>query len=536
MSEQTVDPINGPNMPRQQAVERMMKRLRETASGDSLLDVDASSLGEDARRVASQLKDDNVSPRVLTGLVRLMDLFVVSVLGYLIYFSYVRLIEIEQQLDTVQLGALDYRYAMVAIAGGVLTVLFVQAADGYSISSMRVLFKQLGRLLGGWTFVFLVFAVTAFFFKQSDNISRVWFGTWFLSGGAILAVSRIFVSRYVRGLFRDGRLQRRAILVGGGERAAELIRSLESQSEQELQICGIFDDRADDRSPSVLLGYPKLGKFADLLSFGRICKIDMLIVTFPLTAEGRVAEMLKDLWVLPVDIRLSAHGNKLNLRPRSYSYVGAVPFLDIIDKPLADWDYFKKRAFDVFFASLAILVLSPVMALVAIAVRLDSKGPILFRQTRYGFNNEKISVLKFRSMYHHMADPKAKQVVSRHDPRVTRVGRIIRKTTLDELPQLFNVLRGELSLIGPRPHAVHAHTENRPWEAVVDGYFARHRVKPGISGWAQINGLRGEIRNQEMIRKRVEHDLYYIENWSLLLDLYILLITPLKVLNTKDSY
>lgn len=536
MSEQTIDPINGNNMPRQQAVERMMERLNETVSGDALLDIDASSLGEDAKRVASQLTDDNVSPRVLTGLVRLMDFFLVSVLGYLIYLFYVRPIELQNPIDQVSVGGVDYRYAVLSVVGGVLSVLFLQAADGYSISSLRDWFKQLGRLVGGWTFVFLVFAITAFFFKQGDTLSRVWFGTWFLAGGAVLAISRIFVYRYVTGLFRDGRLQRRAILVGGGERAAELIQSLERQNTQELQICGIFDDRADDRSPPVLLGYPKLGKLSDLLIFGRICKIDMLIVTFPLTAEGRVAEMLKDLWVLPVDIRLSGHGNKLNLRPRSYSYVGSVPFLDIIDKPLADWDYFKKRVFDVFFASLAIVFLLPVMALVAFAVRLDSAGPVLFRQTRYGFNNEKISVLKFRSMFHHMADPTAKQVVGRNDARVTRVGRIIRKTTLDELPQLFNVLRGELSLIGPRPHAVHAHTENRPWESVVDGYFARHRVKPGISGWAQINGFRGEIRNKEMIQKRVEHDLYYIENWSILLDLYILLITPFKVLDTRDSY
>ncbi|MFK8034997.1 MAG: undecaprenyl-phosphate glucose phosphotransferase [Hyphomicrobiales bacterium] len=536
MSEQTIDPINGNNMPRQQAVDRMMKRLNETVTGDNILDVDASSLSDDAKRVASQLTDDNVSPRVLAGLVRLMDFILVSALGYLIYVFYVRPLELQEQIDQVTLGGLEYRYAIFSLVGGILAVLFIQAADGYSISSLRDQFKQLGRLVGGWTFVFLVFAITAFFFKQGDTLSRVWFGTWFLAGGAALAITRIFIVRYVKSLFRDGRLQRRAILVGGGERAAELIRSLESQTTQELQICGIFDDRADDRSPSVLLGYPKLGTLSDLLVFGRVCKIDMLVVTFPLTAEGRVAEMLKDLWVLPVDIRLSGHGNKLNLRPRSYSYVGSVPFLDIIDKPLADWDYFKKRAFDVFFATLGILVLAPVMALVAIAVRLDSAGPVLFRQTRYGFNNEKISVLKFRSMFHHMADPKAKQVVSRGDPRVTRVGRFIRKTTLDELPQLFNVLRGELSLIGPRPHAVHAHTENRPWEAVVDGYFARHRVKPGISGWAQINGLRGEIRNKEMIQKRVEHDLYYIENWSLLLDLYILFITPFKVLDTRDSY
>lgn len=536
MSEQVVDPVSVTNMPRELAVARMMKRLGDATASENLDNIETGELGDEARRVASQLTDENLSPRVLTGLFRLLDFVLITALGYLVYLFYVRPLELQEGVDQAVLSSIDIRYALIAACGGILTVIFLQSADGYSISSLRQMSRQLGRMLASWTFVFLVFAIVAFFFKQSESLSRVWFGAWFVSGAVFLTLSRLVISRYVRKLTRDGRLQRRAILVGGGERAAELIRSLESQPEQDLKICGIFDDRDDARSPSVLLGYPKLGKFADLIVFGRICKIDMLVVTFPLTAEGRVADMLKDLWVLPVDIRLSAHANKLNLRPKSYSYVGSVPFLDIVDKPLADWDYLKKRAFDLFFASIALVLLSPVMLLVALAVRLDSPGPVFFRQTRYGFNNEKISVLKFRSMYHHMADPAAKNVVTRHDPRVTRVGRFIRKSTLDELPQFLNVLRGELSLIGPRPHAVHAHTENRPWEAVVDGYFARHRVKPGISGWAQINGLRGEIRNQEMIQKRVEHDLYYIENWSVLLDLYILFITPFKILDTRDSY
>jgi lipopolysaccharide/colanic/teichoic acid biosynthesis glycosyltransferase len=139
-------------------------------------------------------------------------------------------------------------------------------------------------------------------------------------------------------------------------------------------------------------------------------------------------------------------------------------------------------------------------------------------------------------MYHEMADPDAKQVVTRNDPRVTRVGRFIRKTSIDELPQLFNVLRGDLSLVGPRPHAVNAHTHNKLWDQVVDGYFARHKVKPGVTGWAQINGWRGEVDDEEKIRQRVNFDLYYIENWSLLLDLYIVAVTPFRILNSENAY
>jgi lipopolysaccharide/colanic/teichoic acid biosynthesis glycosyltransferase len=177
------------------------------------------------------------------------------------------------------------------------------------------------------------------------------------------------------------------------------------------------------------------------------------------------------------------------------------------------------------------------MALVALAIKLDSPGPVLFRQKRFGFNNERIDVFKFRSLYHHQADPHASKVVTRNDPRVTRVGKFIRKTSLDELPQLFNVVfKGNLSLVGPRPHAVQGKLQSRLFDEAVDGYFARHRVKPGITGWAQINGWRGEVDSEEKIKKRVEYDLYYIENWSILFDLYILFRTPLALLKAENAY
>ena len=213
-----------------------------------------------------------------------------------------------------------------------------------------------------------------------------------------------------------------------------------------------------------------------------------------------------------------------------------MPFLDVFDKPIADWDAITKRIFDVCFSALGLIVFSPLMLAAAMAIRMGSKGPVLFKQRRYGFNNEVIEVFKFRSMYHETADPEAKQVVTRGDARVTRIGRFMRKTSIDELPQLFNVLRGDLSLVGPRPHAVNAHTENKLWDEVVDGYFARHKVKPGVTGWAQVNGWRGEVDTPLKIRERVNCDLYYIENWSLMLDMYILLITPMKLINTENAY
>jgi exopolysaccharide biosynthesis polyprenyl glycosylphosphotransferase len=209
---------------------------------------------------------------------------------------------------------------------------------------------------------------------------------------------------------------------------------------------------------------------------------------------------------------------------------------DLFDKPIRDWDSVAKRVFDIVFTAIAIALLWPIMLIAAIAVKSTSEGPVLFRQKRHGFNNEVIEVLKFRSMFTNMSDMTAVKAVTKGDPRVTPVGRFLRKSSIDELPQLFNVLKGELSLVGPRPHAVHAQTGERKYVDVMESYFARHRVKPGVTGWAQIKGLRGELDSDEKIRARTQHDLDYIENWSLLFDLKILFLTPISLFNTDNAY
>jgi Undecaprenyl-phosphate glucose phosphotransferase len=332
-------------------------------------------------------------------------------------------------------------------------------------------------------------------------------------------------------------LQQRAVIVGAGEIGTELVRDLSASAEAEVRMLGVFDDRGDDRAPDAVEGYPKLGNVDDLVDFARSTRIDLVIFALPISAEQRILQMLRKLWVLPIDIRLAAHANRLRFRPRSYSYVGKVPVFDLFDKPIADWDVVIKLAFDKIVGALALVALSPLLAVTAVAIKLDSPGPVFFRQKRYGFNNELIEVFKFRSMYADKLDPTASRLVTRGDPRVTRVGRFIRKTSIDELPQLLNVVfKGDLSLVGPRPHAVHAKAADRQYDEVVDGYFARHRVKPGITGWAQVNGWRGETDTQEKIQQRVEHDLYYIENWSILLDLYILAITPSSLLKTQNAF
>ena len=326
-------------------------------------------------------------------------------------------------------------------------------------------------------------------------------------------------------------------MVGGGEHGEGLIRVLRTQPDSDVRVIGIFDDRSDDRSPDTCGGLKKLGTVDDFIEFSRRTRVDLVVFSLPISAENRILQMLKKLWVLPIDIRLSAHSNKLRFRPRSYSYIGSVPVIDVFDRPIADWDVVMKWLFDKVVGGLALLAAAPLMVIIAIAIKLDSRGPVLFKQKRYGFNNDLIEVYKFRSMYVEATDATASKLVTKDDPRVTRVGRFIRKASLDELPQLFNVVfKNNLSLVGPRPHAVNAKAAARLYDEAVDGYFARHRVKPGVTGWAQINGWRGETDTQEKIQKRVEYDLYYIENWSVLFDLYIVAMTPFALLKTENAY
>jgi Undecaprenyl-phosphate glucose phosphotransferase len=385
--------------------------------------------------------------------------------------------------------------------------------------------------------VFLIVIGVSFFAKAGDQFSRVWLASFYVIGLMALLGFRRVLFLMVRRWTREGRLTRRTAVVGGGEAGEALIEALARQRESDVRVVGLFDDRGDDRSPQTLAGGRKLGTVDDLVEFARRTRVDLVIFSLPISAESRILQMLKKLWVLPVDIRLSAHSNKLRFRPRSYSYVGSVPVLDVFDRPITDWDVVMKWLFDKFIGATALLLLAPLMALVAVLIKLDSRGPVLFKQRRLGFNNEVIEVFKFRSLYADKSDHDARQSVTKNDPRVTRVGRMIRKTSIDELPQLFNVVfKGNLSLVGPRPHAANQKLENRELDEAVDGYFARHRVKPGITGWAQVNGWRGELTSPDKIKGRVEHDLYYIENWSLLFDLTILAMTPIKLLKAENAY
>jgi Undecaprenyl-phosphate glucose phosphotransferase len=489
-------------------------------------DPNAGRLAALAQSMAQDQKPAPLSRVVLEGLVRIGEFALVTLAGFAMHTFYVA--------PAHGLTA-DYIAAIPLIA--TLIILTLQALGLYTIDAFRNCKFALPRLVCGVTLVFVAALSCLFFLKLDQAFSRVFMLGWYSGGLALLICERSALSQAVRHMIRTQMLVRRTAIVGGGPAADAMIADLAAAPQVDLQIIGIFDDRADERSPDVVAGFPKLGTVDDLVQFARSTRIDLVIFTLPITAEKRLLQMLRKLWVLPVDIRLAAHMSKLRFRPRAYSYIGPVPFFDLFDKPLTGWGSVLKTIFDKIVGTLCLIALAPFMAIVAIAIKLDSKGPVLFKQKRYGFNNELIDVYKFRSMHTDRLDHNANKLVTKHDPRVTRVGRFIRKTSLDELPQLFNVVfKGNLSLIGPRPHAATAKAAERQYDEVVESYFARHRVRPGITGWAQIHGWRGETDTPEKIQKRVEHDLYYIENWSIFLDIYILLATPFALLKTENAY
>src|SRR5260221_10768102 len=495
------------------------------SSGDRPLVERRRRLSPAALAVTNQKVRRAYAPIVIAGAVRVADFVLVSLVGIALYLGYV-----------VPLAGFHWEYVAAIFGMTAAAVVCFQAADIYQVQVFRGQLRQMTRMISSYTFVFLLFIGASFFAKLGNEVSRVWLSAFFFVGLAALIAERLFLRAMVRGWARDGRLDRRTIIVGSDRSGEQLIEALKAQDDSDIDILGVFDDRNDNRALETCAGSAKLGRVDDIVEFARRTRVDLVLFSLPISAETRILEMLKKLWVLPVDIRLSAHTNKLRFRPRSYSYLGKVPTFDVFEAPITDWDLVMKWLFDHVVGAVILLLASPLMALVALAVKLDSPGPVLFRQKRFGFNNERVDVFKFRSLYHDQADPLAAKVVTKNDSRVTRVGRFIRKTSLDELPQLFNVVfKSNLSLVGPRPHAVQGKLQSRLFDEAVDGYFARHRVKPGITGWAQVNGWRAEVDSEDKIQKRVEVDLYYTENWSGLVDLYILLKTPLALMTKNEN-
>jgi exopolysaccharide biosynthesis polyprenyl glycosylphosphotransferase len=303
---------------------------------------------------------------------------------------------------------------------------------------------------------------------------------------------------------------------------------------RELNILGIFDDRAA-RRPRDVFGVPVLGKTADVTGHRLLPFVDRIIIAVPAGATARIAQLIDQLAPAPNPISLLVEGDGAGGETAARERILDMPLAHLSGSQSAALQSALKRGLDVTFSLLAVIALAPVMAAIGVAIRLDSPGPALFKQRRHGYLNEEVLVWKFRSMRVESADATASRQVSADDDRVTRVGRFIRKTSLDELPQLWNVIRGEMSLVGPRPHAIGMLTGGAEASKLVASYAHRHRMKPGLTGWAAVNGSRGPVDTPEAVRHRVSLDLEYIERQSLWLDLAIMARTLPCVLGDTSA-
>jgi Undecaprenyl-phosphate glucose phosphotransferase len=340
-----------------------------------------------------------------------------------------------------------------------------------------------------------------------------------------------FVSRWAK----SGLLRRNILIYGAGEQGKRLLEYVSKRNEPWTHIVGVFDDRLSRTDPEVA-GFPYLGDLRALVEYGNKNSVDEVVLTLPWSANTRILKILTLLAPLPVNVKLSPELAGFEMATRRTSREFGIPMLEILEKPLSGWKTAAKAVIDFTVGALFTLAALPLMLLIALCIKMESKGPVFFVQKRYGFKNQLIEILKFRTMYAEDSDYDATRLTERNDPRVTRVGAVLRRWSLDELPQLLNVMSGEMSVVGPRPHAVSAKAGGRLYEEVVDEYAVRHKVKPGITGWAQVNGWRGNTDTEQALIKRVEHDLYYIENWTITFDIKIIIMTAWSIINGKNSY
>ena len=332
-----------------------------------------------------------------------------------------------------------------------------------------------------------------------------------------------------------GHLSTSVVVFGADAIGQRLVKVVREEYADSVNIRGVFDDRLR-RVPKLVHGMPVNGGLESLIEFVQAFpSVDKVLIALPMSAEGRILQLLTKLRSLAVDVALVPDFVGMPL-DKQISRGGYPPILSVLRKPQSDFDWLIKRGFD-FVASFGLLLaLSPVFVVTALAIRLDSPGPILFRQPRLGLNNKEFDVLKFRSMYVDRSDLEAREQTKRNDARVTRVGAWLRRLSIDELPQLLNVLAGDMSLVGPRPHALGMQVKDRLCDEIVREYAVRHRMKPGITGWAQVRGLRGAIDEPALLEARVHHDIYYIDNWSFLFDLRILVMTVVELLRPRNAF
>ena len=468
----------------------------------------------------ARMSNEFRSPPVVLGLLRLGDVVVVALAALFAYWVRHGHVEV------------PFSYLVVTLIGVVLVANTLHAARLYNFRLLLALPAQIHKLSVSLPLVFLMLLGLGFFTKTSSEFSRVWMVLWFSFSLVGLAALRVFLTMRLRVWQRQGWLTRNLVVIGQGDISQRILHHLASNADPSINILGTFDDR-QTRVPQEIAGFPQLGTIADVAGYVRDHRVDDILIALPSTAQARLIACIDQLKTVPIRVHLCLDTIGLRLPDRGIGRISGVPLFHILEPPLAGWSQVVKTVEDRVLSALILLLILPMLATIALLIRLDSPGPVLFRQRRFGFNNNVFEVYKFRSMTVDDAYADGAHQAERDDPRVTRLGAFLRRHSLDELPQFFNVLRGDMSIVGPRPHAV---PHNEQYSALIDDYLARHRVKPGITGWAQVNGLRGETKTIDKMEARVRYDLYYVDNWTLMFDLRIILLTLFVGFRPQNVY
>jgi Undecaprenyl-phosphate glucose phosphotransferase len=475
----------------------------------------------DEIRVGRRLSNDFM--KLTIDLLRLADAAVVVACGLAASLAYSRFVHQPIRDD----------YLRATIVAGVLAVPVLEWAGLYRDARPRHAIRSASAIGLGCGALFCLMLIIGFAAHSMHVFSRLWAVSWCAGSCAALLTERFAVQLVVRRLESKGVLREAIAIVGSGPLVDRLVAHLNGLDHSSVEIVGIFDDRTTRLPETSLRPH---GTLDDLLELGRRQKIERVIIALPWSAEERILHVMRRLKAQSIDIALCPDLAIFSLPHKTFDYVGNLPTLRVAERPLRRWDGVIKMVEDRVLGTLILLLAAPLMLCVALAIRLDSRGPLLFRQRRHGFNNTEIEVWKFRTMYHGSGDQSGARQTQRNDARVTRVGAFLRRFSLDELPQLINVVQGSMSLVGPRPHPVGMRTQDLLCHEIVEDYAHRHRVKPGITGWAQIHGYRGATANAEQLRRRTEFDLYYIEEWSLFLDLKIMLLTAFQVIHPNNAF
>jgi len=395
--------------------------------------------------------------------------------------------------------------------------------------SKRALVRQ---LVFAWALVQVGAMALMFSLHMVNLVSRLWFGYWTLLSGAAMIAGRLWMHALLARMRTAGMNLHQVAIVGCGAHCDEMIRKIETAPTTGFRAAAIYSIKSGGAS----IAHPEIPVFeqhAPFASFVRAHEIDEVWLALPLAEEAAIMELVNEFRNDLVNLRFMPDVRMLSLFEGSVTSLLGLPTINLMASPVPPAALIKKELFDRLFAAAALIALAPVMIAIAIAVKLSSDGPVFFKQRRKGVDGRVFEIYKFRSMRVHQAPAGVVEQAKRGDPRVTRVGAFLRRTSLDELPQFINVLRGEMSVVGPRPHAIE---HDNLYQPIVQGYIHRYRIKPGITGWAQVNGFRGETERVEKMEQRVAHDLYYLRNWSFRLDMRIILATIFKGLRQTNAY